>query len=47
MEDEDPPETVLRHANDLLAHGFGTYNLALRNCFDFHSVHLRYFLIME
>ena len=24
MEDEDPPEMVLRRADDLLAHGFGT-----------------------
>ncbi|XP_066333258.1 protein LEAD-SENSITIVE 1-like [Miscanthus floridulus] len=35
MEPEDTPETVLRRANDLLAHGFGTYDLALNNCFDF------------
>ena len=35
MEDEDPPETVLHRANNLRVHGFGSYNLALRNCFDF------------
>ncbi|CAM0958727.1 unnamed protein product [Alopecurus aequalis] len=32
---EDPPEVVLYRANDLLTHGFGKYNLALNNCFDF------------
>ncbi|OEL35302.1 hypothetical protein BAE44_0003679, partial [Dichanthelium oligosanthes] len=35
MEPEDPSEMVLHRANYLLAHGFGNYNLALRNCFDF------------
>lgn len=37
MEAEDPPDTVLRRANDLLdsIDGFGSYNIALNNCFDF------------
>lgn len=34
--DEDPPEMVLKRANDLLAcNGFGGYNLVTNNCFDF------------
>jgi hypothetical protein len=34
--DEDPPETVLRRANDLLArNGFGSYDAVVNNCFDF------------
>jgi hypothetical protein len=33
---EDPPETVLERANKLLNDGgFGTYNVATNNCFDF------------
>ena len=33
---EEHPEKVLYVANDLLDHGdFGTYDLALNNCFDF------------
>jgi hypothetical protein len=36
MEDADPPEMVLGRANLLLDHGgFGEYNVALKNCFDF------------
>jgi len=35
MEHEDPPERVLRRANYHLNHGFGDYNITLRNCFDF------------
>jgi hypothetical protein len=36
MEDEDPPETVLRRANDFYTYGgFGSYDLASNNCFDF------------
>jgi hypothetical protein len=36
MLDEDPPETVLRRANDFYTYGgFGSYNLAFNNCFDF------------
>ena len=41
MEDEDPPETVLRRANELLLRpylfGFGlsSYDAVVNNCFDF------------
>ena len=41
MEDEDPPETVLRRANELLLRpylfGFGlsSYDPVVNNCFDF------------
>jgi len=36
MEAEDPPETVLRRANDLLArNGFGSYHPLANNCYDF------------
>ncbi|CAM0146238.1 unnamed protein product [Urochloa decumbens] len=35
MDPEDTAETVLRRANDLFVHGFGSYDLVLQNCFDF------------
>uniref|UniRef100_I1R1P1 LRAT domain-containing protein n=1 Tax=Oryza glaberrima TaxID=4538 RepID=I1R1P1_ORYGL len=36
MDDEDPPETVLRRANEMLAcNGFGSYDIVKNNCFDF------------
>lgn len=36
MDDEDPPETVLRRANEILAcNGFGSYDTVKNNCFDF------------
>ncbi|KAG2630343.1 hypothetical protein PVAP13_3KG475100 [Panicum virgatum] len=49
MEDADPPERVLRRADYHLNHGFGNYNLLLRNCFDFafycKTGHLYYSLL--
>jgi hypothetical protein len=34
--DEDPPDTVLRRANDFLDYGgFRSYNVAGNNCFHF------------
>lgn len=36
MEPADPPEMVLRRANDLWeSNGFGDYELTANNCFDF------------
>lgn len=36
VEDEDPPDTVLRRANDFLDYGgFRSYNVAGNNCFHF------------